>query len=132
MHFEDLTIWKESRKLVEKVYLLTRNPLFSKDFQFVGHIRRTAISIPSNISEGFEREGNKEFINFLPIAKGSCGELRSQLYIAYDQNYISLQEFNELKDSSLNLSMGISKLMKHLKTSDLKGSKYNQNKSLEP
>jgi four helix bundle protein len=127
-HFEDLNIWKESRKLVGRIYSMTRHPSFSKDFQLVDHIRRTAISIPSNISEGFEREGNKEFFNFLSIAKGSCGELRSQLYIAYDQDYININEFNELIKSSLEISMGISKLMKHIKTSDFRGSKYNQAK----
>jgi four helix bundle protein len=123
--FKDLSIWQESRKLVEKIYLITRNSEFSKDFQFVDHIRRTAISIPSNISEGFEREGNKEFINFLSFAKGSCGELRTQLYMAYDQNYINNEEFDEIKDLSIKVSMGISKLMRYLKASNYRGSKFN-------
>lgn len=81
---EEMEVWQESVGLVETVYGLTqKNKLFQKDFALKDQIRKSAISIPSNISEGFERESNQKFIRFLFIAKGSCGELRTQLLIAY-------------------------------------------------
>jgi four helix bundle protein len=89
--FEDLEIWQLSRQLTGQVYNVTKDSSFSKDIGLVNQIRRASVSIMPNIAEGFERGSNKEFIQFLYIAKGSSGELRSQLYIALDQDYISMK-----------------------------------------
>ncbi len=82
--FEEIEVWQLSRKLVKDIYKITTEPAFSKDFGLKDQIRRCAVSIPSNIAEGYERKSNVEFIRFLYISKGSAGELRTQLYIAYD------------------------------------------------
>ena len=84
--FEDLEIWQIAKGLAVKIYSLSRAPRFSKDFSLRDQMRRAAVSIMSNIAEGFERGGNQEFVQFLYIAKGSCGEVRSQLYVALIRN----------------------------------------------
>ena len=121
--FEDLDVWKKSRNLVNVIYNVTASPTFSKDWMFKNHLRKTSISIPSNIAEGFERDGNKEFINFLSIAKGSCGELRCQLYLAYDQNYIHEDQFMEIANLAAEISKSLKGLMLYLHNSDFKGIK---------
>jgi four helix bundle protein len=123
-NFEDMAVWKEARIMVFQIYEVTRHPSFSRDFQFIDHIRRTAISIPSNISEGFERDGNKEFTSFLSIAKGSCGELRCQLYIALDQKYLDQQQFDHIYHKLMDISKSISNLMKYLQNCNYKGRKF--------
>ena len=123
--FEELEIWKEARRLTGRIYRLTRNPKFSKDFRLGGQIQRAVVSIMSNIAEGFERGGNQEFIQFLYIAKGSCGEVRSQLYVALDQDYVDPKEADELIESLKRLSIMISNLVDHLKHSGMKGEKFN-------
>jgi four helix bundle protein len=122
--FEDLDIWIKSREIVGRIYALTRKSTFSKDIELSSHIRKTAISIPSNIEEGFERNGNKEFLNFLSVAKGSCGELSTQLYLAFDQNYLDKDHFDDLNDSITALSNSIGTLMNYLKRSEYRGTKY--------
>jgi len=87
-------------------------------------IRRAAISILSNVAEGFERGGDNEFLQFLSVAKGSSGEARSQLYVALDQSYISENQFESLSKSVTEVSQLISGLMKYLRQSNLRGSKY--------
>jgi four helix bundle protein len=94
--FEDLEVWRDARRLTQAIYRLTRAEKFSKDFALRDQIQRATISIMSNIAEGFERGGNQEFCQFLYIAKGSCGEVRSQLYIALDQSYVSRNELDQL------------------------------------
>lgn len=84
-YFEDLEVWKEARRLTNRIYRMTQDAKFSKDFGLRDQIQRAVVSIMSNIAEGFERGGNQEFIQFLYIAKGSCGEVRSQLYVALDR-----------------------------------------------
>jgi four helix bundle protein len=84
--FEDLEAWKKARELGNAIYKVTSDGSFSRDFVLRDQIRRAVVSISSNIAEGFERSGDGEFNRFLAIAKGSCGELRSQLYLAFDQN----------------------------------------------
>lgn len=123
--FEDLEIWKEARRLTGLIYRLTRNPKFSKDFRLGGQIQGAVVSIMSNIAEGFERGGNQEFIQFLYIAKGSCGEVRSQLYVALDQDYVDPKEAGELIESLKRLSIMISNLVDHLKHSGMRGEKFN-------
>ena len=86
--FEDLIAWQKARVLTKDVYLTTMNPRFERDFALCGQIRKSAISVPSNIAEGFERGGRREFHQFLSVAKGSCAELRTQIYIAADIGYI--------------------------------------------
>jgi four helix bundle protein len=124
--FEDLKIWKEARELSKEIYVISRLPEFSKDYRFVGQITSAAGSIMDNIAEGFERDGNKEFLQFLSIAKGSCGELRSQLYRAYDAGYINEEKFETLVNNIKLLSASIFYFMKNLKSSDMVGKKYKE------
>jgi four helix bundle protein len=124
-NFEDLEIWKEARRLTQGIYQLTKDAKFSKDFGFSNQIQRAAISIMSNIAEGFERGGNQEFVQFLYIAKGSCGEVRSQLYVAVDQSYVTEENCESLSKSFRRLSVMISNLIDYLKRSGMKGAKYN-------
>ena len=81
---EDLNIWQRARKMTQEIYTITEKPKFSKDYALKDQIRRAGVSVMSNIAEGFERGSNKEFVQFLYIAKGSIGEVRSQLYVALD------------------------------------------------
>jgi four helix bundle protein len=122
--FEDLEAWKLSREVVNDVYRLSRIDDFAKDFGLRDQIRRSAVSIMSNIAEGFERDGKKEFVNFLSIAKGSAGEVRAQLYIARDQTYISAGEFDALCGKLLQLGRLISGLMRYLNASTMEGQKF--------
>ena len=124
-HFEDLQIWKEARRLTKEIYHLTSGSKFSRDFGLRDQIQRAAVSVMSNIAEGFERGGNQEFAQFLYVAKGSCGELRSQLYVAVDQAYVSANESEGLLISLKRLSSMIGSLINHLKRSGMKGAKYN-------
>jgi len=128
--FEDLDIWKQSRELCKDVYRITNYKLFSKDFKFLEQIRSSAGSVMDNIAEGFERNGNKEFIQFLYISKGSCGETRSQLYRALDNIYISKEEFEVLYEKALRLSKSLSNFILYLKDSNITGHKNLNLKSL--
>jgi len=94
--FEDLIAWQKARVLTREIYQLTSEPAFSRDFGLKDQIRRAAISIMSNIAEGFERNRPNEFHQFLSVAKASCAELRSQLYIALDACYLDEPRFNQL------------------------------------
>ncbi|MDD4374260.1 MAG: four helix bundle protein [Bacteroidales bacterium] len=123
-HFEDLPIWQKARDLAKYIFEITSEEPFSKDFRFRDQIRSASGSIMDNISEGFERSGNKEFIQFLYIAKGSCGETRTQSYRALDCNYITLETLEKLKEKTTEISSDIAGLIKYLKNSDYKGSKY--------
>ena len=93
-------------------------------FGLKGQIRRAAVSVLSNIAEGFEREGNNEFCHFLTMAKGSCGEVRAQLYVALDQRYITTEQFNVAARQAVEVSRMISGLIKRLHQSELRGPKY--------
>ncbi len=115
--FEEIISWQKARELNVIIYRVTNsNDLFSKDFGLRDQIRRASISISSNIAEGFERQTTKEFIRFLYIAKASAGEVRSQLYLAFDINYISKSEFKELKLKINEVSKLISGLLKYLQS----------------
>ena len=97
-NFENIEVWRTSMDLCTEVYKITNSDTFSRDFGLKAQIRRASVSIPSNISEGYERDSKNQFLYFLSIAKGSCGEVRTQLRIAYNLNYL-----NELDFQSLNL-----------------------------
>ncbi len=127
-YFEDFEIWKEARRLTNRIYRITRNHAFSKDYGLCDQIRRASVSVMSNIAEGYERGGNQEFIQFLSIAKGSCGEVRAQLYIALDQKYVDVEESDLLIDDFRKLSIMIHNFMNYLKTTPYKGVKYKQPK----
>jgi four helix bundle protein len=122
--FEDLDIWKQARAMTGKIYKLTGNGKFARDFGLCNQIQRASVSVMSNIAEGYERGGNQELIQFLSIAKGSCGEVRCQLYVAMDQGYIDQQEADFLIENHKKLSIMIHKFMEHLKASKFKGQKY--------
>ena len=123
-NFEDLEIWKDARLLTKAIYRMTQDGGFAKDFALRDQIRRAAVSILSNIAEGFERGGNQEFIQFLYVAKASCGEVRSQIYVALDQSYLEQKDCEELTTSFRRLSIMISNLIDYLKHSGMKGAKY--------
>ena len=114
-HFEDLEAWKFSRRLTNEVYSLTRMERFCRDFSLVDQIKRASISVMTNVAEGFERGSNKDFARFLFIARGSAGEVRSLLYIALDQGYITEEEFNTTKNLCLQNSRIIWGLIKSLR-----------------
>ena len=122
--FEDIQGWQKARELTGAVYTVSNKGAFSKDFALRDQIRRAAVSIMSNIAEGFERGGKAEFIQFLAIAKGSAGEVESQLYIAFDQNYISQEEFHSLKELADSTKRLIAAFMNYLKQSEIRGQKY--------
>jgi four helix bundle protein len=121
---EEIESWKKSRELTKSIYRISLRERFFRDFGLRDQIRRAAVSILSNIAEGFERDGDKEFIQFLSLAKASCGELRAQLYVALDQKYISDDEFSALMNSAIEISRMISGLIKYLKQSGMQGRKY--------
>ncbi len=123
-NFEDLNVWQRARELVKLIYELTKEKIFSRDYSLVDQIRRSSISVLSNVAEGFERGSNKEFIQFLYIAKGSCGEVRSQLYVALDQRYISEEDFSNCKEFCMKISGMIGNLINYLKTSNIRGAKH--------
>jgi four helix bundle protein len=112
--FEEINSWQKARLFNKRIYLITENINFKKDFDFIRQVRRASISITSNIAEGFERNTDKEFIYFLYVAKASAGEVRSQLYLAFDLNYITKQEFEELLESVTEISKLLSGFIKHL------------------
>ncbi|HZY09747.1 MAG TPA: four helix bundle protein [Bacteroidota bacterium] len=122
--FEDLEVWQEARELCKKIKEVTSKNEFAKDFKFRDQIRDSSGSIMDCIAEGFERGGNKEFTQFLSIAKGSCGETRSQSYRAFDYEYITQEDLNDVHDRCVKLSKKISSFMSYLKKSNFKGSKY--------
>lgn len=122
--FEELMIFQMARELSTKIYPITRRGEFKYDTRFVQQIRAAAGSIMDNIAEGFERTGNKEFVNFLYIAKGSCGEVRSQLIRANDVGYLTLEEYQALYADCRKLSAAIMSFIKEIKSSEFTGAKY--------
>jgi four helix bundle protein len=122
--FEDIEGWKKGRELRKLVYKLSRQGGFANDFSLKDQIRRAAQSVTSNIAEGFERGGNRELIQFLSDAKGSCGEVRDQLYTALDEHYVTPNEFKQAYDLALETSRLIAGFMKYLQQSELRGAKF--------
>lgn len=113
--FEDMKVWQDAREFVNQIYRSTSNEKFKKDFGLRDQIQRAAVSIMSNIAEGYERDSNRELIRFLQISKGSAGEVRSLTYIAKDLGYINDKEFSTHYESSLLIIKQISNFIKYLK-----------------
>ena len=126
--FEQIISWQEARELNKNIGELIDGGRFKKSFRLINQIEGSAGSIMDNIAEGFERSGNKEFVQFLYIAKGSCGELRSQLCRARDRNYITQKEFEDLSLHSMKISSLIQKFINYLEESPTKGRKYKSRK----
>lgn len=122
--FENLVVWQKARELNKALYPITRRGEMRFDTRFVQQIRAAAGSVMDNIAEGYERNGNKEFINFLFIAKGSCGEFRSQIVRAFDAEYLTKEEYDYFYSESRKLSVYIMKLIQDLKNSEMQGPKY--------
>lgn len=122
--FEDLKIWQNARELCKEIYILLKTEKISKDYELVKQIKKSSGSVMDNIAEGFERGGRKEFLQFLSIAKASCGEVRSQLHRAFDQNYLEKDKYDLLINNCTELSKMIMGFIKYLNESDLKGVKY--------
>lgn len=122
--FEDIEAWKKARVLTKEIYSLSGQGKCSNDFSFKRQITSAAFSIMSNISEGNDRDGNKEFINFLSYARGSAAEVRSLLYVALDQEYIKEDVFKKNYDTSMEISKMLKSLMRYLRNSEKKGFKF--------
>jgi four helix bundle protein len=122
--FEDIEAWKMARELSRAIYKCSSAGAFSRDFALQNQMRRAAVSILSNIAEGFEREGSREFAQQLAIAKGSAGEVQAQLYIALDQQYVTPEQFAELYQLANSTRKLIAGFMTYLKRSSLRGAKY--------
>ena len=122
--FEDIESWKTGRKLRRLIYSYTRKPTFAADRDLVSQIRRAAQSVTSNIAEGFDRGGNKEFSQFLCISKGSVAEVKDQLYAAIDENYINQAEFDDAYALAESATHQIGGLLSYLHQTELRGPKF--------
>jgi four helix bundle protein len=131
-NFEDLEIWQLARRLTQEIYTLGRTPKFAKDYALKDQMQRAAVSIMSNVAEGFERGGNQEFTQYLYVAKASCGEVRSQLYVALDQEYVDQKKTDDLLAVMQRLSVMIKHLIDHLKRSGMRGPKYGNSTQSSP
>ena len=131
-YFEELHIYQRARELANFIYKITKEAKFRQDSGLCDQIRRASVSILSNIAEGFERGSKTEFIQFLYIAKASCGEVRAQLQIACDQKYISEKQYTSLYDLCKKTSGMISNFIAHLQSSDYQGEKYSRPKRMIP
>jgi four helix bundle protein len=113
--FEEITAWQKARELTRRIYDVTGKGRFGRDFALVDQVRRASVSVLSNIAEGFERRGSKEFSYFLSVAKGSLGELRAQLYVASDQGYIDDATFKELSQLAAETGRLLGGLARYLR-----------------
>jgi four helix bundle protein len=123
-NFEELEIWIKARKLNKRILEISQRESIKKDFRFYSQIRSSAGSIMDNIAEGFERDSRLEFINHLSYSKGSCGEIQSQLFRAFDDNTITEDEHNELILEYKALARDIGNFIRYLNKSDVKGQKF--------
>jgi four helix bundle protein len=124
--FEEIEEWQVARGLTRRVYQCSANGNFARDRGLQWQIRRAAVSIMSNVAEGFERRGSAEFAQFLAIARGSTAEVQSQLYVALDAGHISIAEFTELQRLARSTTRLLTGFIKYLKRSPLRGQKFRQ------
>ena len=122
--FEEMEVWQRSRALANKIFKMYQEGNFSKDFKLRDQMNGSSGSIMDNIAEGFERNGNREFIQFLAIAKGSAGEFRSQLYRALDRCYLSETAFAELIAETFTIGKLLSGLIRYLNSTNRRGAKF--------
>jgi len=122
--FEEIEAWQKARELTREIYRITNQGSFVKDFGLRDQIRRAAVSVMSNIAEGFGRGGNKEFIQFLSTAKGSASEVQAQLYVALDAEYITKEQFQLLYDLAQSSGKLTGGFIRYLQKSDHKGVKF--------
>jgi four helix bundle protein len=122
--FEEIDAWQKARDLTRSIYQVSGRGAFARDFALRDQIRRASISLMSNIAEGYERGGTKEFLQFLSVAKGSVGEVRSHLYVALDQSYIGTGDFEKLVNLAKEISRMLTGLMTYLRKAGLRGTKY--------
>jgi four helix bundle protein len=122
--FTEIEAWQKARELTQEVYQASNRDPFNRDFGLRDQIRRAAVSVPSNIAEGFERNGTAEFVQFLAVAKGSVGEVITQLYVASDQGYLPHNELDRLVALATETGRRIGALMKYLRASGVKGAKF--------
>lgn len=129
--FEDLEIWQLARELAKEIHTVyIQSELFSKDYKLRDQINGSSGSVMDNIAEGFERSGRNEFINFLTIAKGSAGEIQSQLYRALDRKYISKEKFDDLYEKAAQIGKKSGAFINYLNKSEHKGNKFKNRKVL--
>lgn len=122
--FEDILSWQKARELNNMIGRIIDQGKFKRSYRLIDQIEGSAGSVMDNIAEGFERSGNKEFLQFLYIAKGSCGEFRSQLYRALDRNYLNQEEFDLLYKIAIEVIVLLQKLIEYLQSSEIKRTKY--------
>ncbi len=127
--FEDILAWQKARKLAQTIYELSEQSPFNKDFKLKDQIRGSSGSVMDNIAEGHDRGGNKEFVHFLTISKGSAGEVKSQLYRALDRKYIDKSVFDATYDLADQVGRMLAGLISYLNKSDIKGLKYKDRKN---
>ena len=122
--FEDIVAWQKARVLTKQIYATAKIGAFARDYGLKDQIQRSSVSTMANIAEGFERGGDKEFLQFLSDSKGSCGEVKSHLYVAVDQNYITPITFDDLYGKANEVSRLVGGFMTYLRDSTLRGNKY--------
>ena len=123
-NFEELEIWIAARKLNKRILEITQRESIKRDFRFYSQIRASAGSVMDNIAEGFERDSRLEFINHLSFSKGSCGEVQSQVFRAFDDQTVTEEEQNELILGYKTLAKDIGNFIRYLNKSDIKGQKF--------
>jgi len=123
-NFEELRVWQKARILCQEIYEIIEKEKFCKDYKLKDQINGSSGSVMDNIAEGFGRQGNNEFINFLTISNGSVLEVKSQLYRALDRKYITPEKFDELEKLIEEISKMIAALIIYLGKSDFRGKKF--------
>ena len=122
--FEEMDAWQKARSLTQEIYRCSGSGAFAKDYGLRDQIRRASVSALSNIAEGFERNGTGEFLQFLSVAKGSLGEVRAQLYVVRDQDYLGAETFARLLTLTGETARLVGGLMEYLRKTTVKGTKY--------